>query len=787
MKKILTLVVLFLISLVFVACRGNDDKSSDSSNTPSSTISVEEQAVDAALEALTVETTVTDNFTLTTSGTGMVTIAWASDNAAIAINGQNATVTRGDADVTVTLTATATKGSVTKTKTFTVTVSKNEAVATMTIAAAKATAINSDVIVRGVVSGFHYSYYNNGLSVQGLYLTDSTATIYVFGYRVAGEVEKGQEIIISAKNTLYSGDTGTGYAGNRQFTSPELVQSVATGKDIPTEGAITGQTVSDVATTAINATNNLSSNTYIFDEVTIIKNAQYGNYSIEDASGKSLGLFAGGLRPDGFGSPEFAFLDEYLGKTVKLQYVVNGTNTTYDKWRGHVLNVIEVVSDTPVSGGGGGDTPVETVDIELADLMELRKGTENIVGNKYSTSGYLVCYDAGSYINYYLVVNQDDNTQTDGLLMYSNSSGSEYAEYKELAVAKTYVTAILECHDYQSSKFIYRLKLLSLEVVDAPEPVENPDLTAVTTAINAVTNPFEAEYETAPTTAVALPTSTVEGVTFTWESSDDTVISIEGGVVTITIPATGQVSVTITLTATKGEASREKTFKVLVGVMVVIENPVGQSLVDGMSAGDAFTAEGLVIAYVDAESSYLLAQNASGSVLITTFKVDNEAELEALTVGTKINITAAELITSTGGTVKGSLGVKITTYTKEEGVFDIPEITNVVTIDWETASNNLKDLKADHFGAYVILKNVQFDKAYTASSYGLTATGYAYFNSPATNFYRVGLYKVANSIDVKAETKYTIKAYLVGSNELGTAGKIIRFSGNVVITEQSEA
>ena len=74
--------------------------------------------------ALNVNANATADFTLPVAGANGSVISWASDNAAIAIEGANATVTRGDADVTVTLTATITLGEVTETATFTVTVAK---------------------------------------------------------------------------------------------------------------------------------------------------------------------------------------------------------------------------------------------------------------------------------------------------------------------------------------------------------------------------------------------------------------------------------------------------------------------------------------------------------------------------------------------------------------------------------------------------------------------------------------------------------------------------------------
>lgn len=76
------------------------------------------------LKEIAVQATVKEAFELPTTGKTYtdVTIAWASNNAAIAIDGANATVTRGSESVEVTLTATFTSGEKTSTQTYKVTI-----------------------------------------------------------------------------------------------------------------------------------------------------------------------------------------------------------------------------------------------------------------------------------------------------------------------------------------------------------------------------------------------------------------------------------------------------------------------------------------------------------------------------------------------------------------------------------------------------------------------------------------------------------------------------------------
>ncbi len=82
---------------------------------------VKEELAAKAVEGLIAN----ENFTLPTTAVDGVSLAWASDNTAIAIDGQNATVTMGENEVTVNVTATITCGKVTDTVTFKYTVPSN--------------------------------------------------------------------------------------------------------------------------------------------------------------------------------------------------------------------------------------------------------------------------------------------------------------------------------------------------------------------------------------------------------------------------------------------------------------------------------------------------------------------------------------------------------------------------------------------------------------------------------------------------------------------------------------
>ena len=151
----------------------------------SSIVDESQEMVDSALKELTVDAEVSNNFRLVVSARGGVAISWVSNNEAITINGSDAVVTRPtDNDASVKLTATATKGNATGTRDFTVTVKKIEVADTITISEAIAAADGTNVAIRGVVSNFSYKDDSTNAGeqyIQGMYLTDATGTIYVYG------------------------------------------------------------------------------------------------------------------------------------------------------------------------------------------------------------------------------------------------------------------------------------------------------------------------------------------------------------------------------------------------------------------------------------------------------------------------------------------------------------------------------------------------------------------------------------------------------------------------------
>lgn len=222
MKKALLLSVLAVATLTACGGTGNNEA---------------KETVEAALNEITLNETYNEDFTLTTSGLGGVTISWtSSDTEVISINGGEATVNRPtDEDTSVTLTATATYEEYSQNKTFTVTVEQLEIGEYLSVEEAYALPVETTKHnFRGVVTGFVY----NASGRAGCLITDNTGTIYVFGSTMAKQVEKGDDIFFEAERD--------DYFGAAQLAYPDLNMVIGSGKAYSTEAFTTGKTVEEV-------------------------------------------------------------------------------------------------------------------------------------------------------------------------------------------------------------------------------------------------------------------------------------------------------------------------------------------------------------------------------------------------------------------------------------------------------------------------------------------------------------------------------------------------------------
>lgn len=415
MKK-KTLIFSILMSMtatgVLASCNGENNNSSNPSNSAetSASNSVEtsantstnsgseqnssvtdqsEELVNAALNLLSVDETVTDSFELTVSAPGGVRIAWqSSNNDVISIDGQLATVTRPEADeedVTVTLTATASKGTVSNDRTFDVTVLKKEAFDDdkydlTSIAEVKEGEIGTAYTVKGVVSAFVGGEFNDAYSANGFYLSDETGTIYVYAYSIANTVEIGNEIVLTASLGEYSGGKQLIFASGVTKLE-EVVRQEAEVPD-PSNYVIEGKTVADVLDTpediTIGEVYKLEGWLTKFEGTG--SDGAYTNYRFaNNADGsKYINIYSSA---SGFGCPENAWLDEYVGAKLSVAYYMNSrASSGTGNWRGNIIYVFDVLEEAPIK-------PTET-----NTIAEVKEGE---IGTLYNVEGVVSAFVGG--------------------------------------------------------------------------------------------------------------------------------------------------------------------------------------------------------------------------------------------------------------------------------------------------------------------------------------------------------------------------------------------------------
>ena len=197
-----------------------------------------------------------------------------------------------------------------------------------TIADVKAASQGEAIVVSGVVTSFVGGVANNEYSANGFYLSDTTGSIYVFGYKVANQVQRLQEVTISA--------TVASYNGTLQLASPELVEVLNENVEMPDPSAyvIEGKTVTDIYNTP--ATEAIAGNTYKVNCKITTYGTTYMNYEIIDAAGTFINIYSSA---SDIKCPENAWLDEYNdGTFYDVAFYVNSMSKK-GKWRGNIVYI----------------------------------------------------------------------------------------------------------------------------------------------------------------------------------------------------------------------------------------------------------------------------------------------------------------------------------------------------------------------------------------------------------------------------------------------------------------
>jgi len=332
-KKLLGSIFASVFAVTSIAALSACDEENPIDDPSGDVTATDEEIVQAALDALKVDATVSADFTLTTKGNGNVAISWASDNTdVISISEGAATVHRqlGE-DKTVKLTATAVLNNVNKTKDFTVKVSKIEDVST-TVAEIKAAKLGAEVTAKGVVSGFVYASGTTDPEYAcGYYVTDATGTIYVYDPSGASNLAVGNEVYLTGELSTKN--------SSLQISSVSDKIVLAATKDADWTTVVKDKTVADIVDSADKA----STCGVVYELlVKFDKAATYKTYYAQDAtdSSKSLLIFFSGSATNDKNDYKFdELIKDNIGKIARVRFVVNSLNSS-SKPRGTVLAIL---------------------------------------------------------------------------------------------------------------------------------------------------------------------------------------------------------------------------------------------------------------------------------------------------------------------------------------------------------------------------------------------------------------------------------------------------------------
>ena len=194
-----------------------------------------------------------------------------------------------------------------------------------TIAAARSAAKGTKVKITGVVAK---TTRTQNFNPNGLYLVDSTGSIYIHGGDVAGQVAEGNTITVAGETDLFIADkeqniaAQIGYKGAIQVSNSHLISNDKGNTEFP-KHSIKYKTKKQIVKTDITKENITGE---IFHTTAIIKQvpgAGFVNYYINDLDQKT-----GTYTYTANNGKDFSWLDTYLGKVVDLYVGVTNCKST---------------------------------------------------------------------------------------------------------------------------------------------------------------------------------------------------------------------------------------------------------------------------------------------------------------------------------------------------------------------------------------------------------------------------------------------------------------------------
>ena len=606
---------------------------------PNETQYTDEEKVDAELATLKVDKlTYTEDGTATLPVAGTthtdVTISWASNNAAVVVDGANLAVTMPSASTRAVLTATVTCGDVSKTKTFPVHMVVDIVDAAYNLLEGETLA---DMTLTGVIIRVDDAYSEQYKNVTVTIIVDGKMDKLIECFRMTGDqaatIKAGDKITVTGDLTNYKGkiefNSGCVLTAVTTATADELEYVTLFNLEIP-------QTVTENFTLPEGATYVVKDGTAIAIDglnATVTRGEEDATVVITATiNGKSLDYTVVVKADDGdepaptqqiitipqTGTFKLVIEQNNLKETLYFTGVMDGF------YYGTSTNVDEAVDVTVANGSAAGKYTLSFVDADGATqyLYIEKSGTHTNV--KFGSTPFDWTWEAERNV---LIATLSDGDYYLGT----------YGNYDTISASQVY--RIEDSDVIGVSQFPARFYGTMAEPTDAEK-----------VAADKAALQLEETY----TENFTLPTAGVNGSAITWAVTEGTAITVDGAAATV-IRGEDDATVTLTATITCGEESDTKAFTVTVpaegaALPGTKEDPytVAEALAAANALGkDEYSAEKVYVEGVIAEitkfdsgrSSYTFyIKDADGTDQLTVFSCKTIADITKIYVGDTVKV-----------------------------------------------------------------------------------------------------------------------------------------------------
>lgn len=601
---------------------------------PNETQYTDEEKVDAELATLKVDKlTYTEDGTATLPVAGTthtdVTISWASNNAAVVVDGANLAVTMPSASTRAVLTATVTCGNVSKTKTFPVHMVVDVVDAAYNLLEGETLA---DMTLTGVIIRVDDAYSEQYKNVTVTIIVDGKMDKLIECFRMTGEqaatIKAGDKITVTGDLTNYKGkiefNSGCVLTAVTTATADELEYVTLFNLEIP-------QTVTENFTLPEGATYVVKDGTAIAIDglnATVTRGEEDATVVITATiNGKSLD-YTVVVKADDGDEPAPTQQIITIPQTGTFKLVIEQNSRKETLYFTGAMNGYYYATSTNAD---------EAVDVTVAAGSAAGKYTLSFV-NANGVTQYLYIEKSGTHTNVKFGSTPFDWTweAERNVLIATISDGDyylgTYSNYNTISASD--VSRITDASVIGVSQFPARFYGTMAEPTDAQK-----------VAADKAALQLEETY----TENFTLPTAGVNGSAITWAVTEGTAITVDGAAATV-IRGEDDATVTLTATITCGEESDTKAFTVTVlaegtALPGTEEDPytVAEAIeVTSALAADAYSTDKVYLVGVvesitkfdSGRSSYtFLVKDPDGNQTFTVFSCKTTAEITQIYVG----------------------------------------------------------------------------------------------------------------------------------------------------------